>query len=148
MFRKRFANRLLSLALAGASVLVVVPGVMLVSASPALAHYECVHHPSDPDALGSGAANTTACLRDDHTILDVCDRDSDGHLAYARVTYADSAAPTHAFYDTNGAEPGCSNYSQGDLSYYGTLYYAINICVQYEGCGSPMYRRGWGTPTW
>ena len=72
------------LALAGAVVLLLAV-VMVAYAPLAAAHDTCSSHPSDPDALGSGAANSVVCLKDNHSRFDVCDRHSDGHGVMVRV---------------------------------------------------------------
>ena len=114
---------------------VVLTALLLaVSASPASAHDQCTAHPSDPDAFGSGAANSVVCMRYSHTRLDVCDRDRDGHQVWARTYAMFSNAPNPALYDTNGSDPGCGNYGVPlDMA-------SFNICVAYEGCGTPVYR--------
>lgn len=134
MFRKRFVNRVCSLMFVGASVL-AASGVMLASAPPAAAHDTCVAHPSDP---------SVACLRSDHSIVDACDRQSDGHQVWARVHY--SNGDIVSFFDTNGANSGCGNYP---LAWYSNGFaISYNVCVETEGCGSPKYRPGWGWPEW
>jgi hypothetical protein len=130
--RNRSVNRVCSLA--GASVL-VVSGVMLASAAPAAAHDTCIGHPSD---------SSVACLRSDHLVVDACDRDSDGHQVWARVHYSNGAIVS--FFDTNGATPDCGNYVPA--WYANGFYISYNVCVETEGCGSPRYRPGWGSPTW
>ena len=51
-----------------------------------------------------------------------------------------------SFFDNNGADAGCVNYYPG---FYANGYYvSYNVCVETEGCGSPLYRLGWGSPVW
>jgi hypothetical protein len=108
--------------------------LLAVSAPPASAHDICTSHPSDPDALGSGAANSVVCMRYNHSRLDVCDRHRDGHRVYARTYAIFSNVPNAPLYDTNGADSGCGNYGVAlDMA-------SFNVCVEYEGCGSPVYR--------
>jgi hypothetical protein len=130
--RRRLGSLVLA---AGALALLATAVVFLASASPAVAHDTCSFHPTDP---------SVACLKDNHTRVDACDRDSDGHVVWARVTYSNGS--TVSFQDTNGANPGCGNYYPAN--YNNGYYIAYNICVQYEGCGQPFYRPGWGTPEW
>ena len=120
------------LAAAGVALLLAMLA-LAASAPPAAAHDVCTSHPSDPDALGSGALNTVVCMRYNHTRLDVCDRHVDGHKAYARrYVWGGYLEP---LYDTNGAESGCGNYPVNSLDLL-----SFNVCVQYEGCGTPESR--------
>jgi hypothetical protein len=133
-----------ALGLAGALVLLAAAVVFLASAPPAAAHDTCTHHHSDPDAFGSGAPNSVVCLRVYHTRLDVCDRDPDGHVVWARVHYSNGAIGR--FEDYNGANGDCyQHYPPTSPTVYPISY---NICVESEGCGQPIYRPGWGTPEW
>jgi len=117
------------LKLGGVLGLAITALLMALGTPAAQAHKTCATHPSDPDALGSGALNTVACLRTDHIYVDVCDRDADGHYAYARVYYGSTI---YSFDDTNGSAAGCSTYNIAGSDSY-------NICVSYEGCGTPVY---------
>jgi len=121
-----------ALALAGAVVLLFA--VVIVAYAPlAAAHDTCSSHPSDPDALGSGAANSVVCLKDSHSRLDVCDRHSDGHGVMVRVHLSSNA--TDDFYDRNGAAAGCEQYSAGAFP----NMMAYQVCVDSEGCGPKIY---------
>jgi hypothetical protein len=51
-----------------------------------------------------------------------------------------------SFFDDNGANSGCGNYAPA--FYANGIYISYNVCVETEGCGSPLYRPGWGSPTW
>src|SRR5829696_5393248 len=121
------------LAVLGAVVL-LLSGLMAVTSPPAYAHDTCVLHPSDPDAIGSGAENSVVCLKDGHTSLDVCDRHADGHRVWVRRIQRDGDVMP-PFYDDNGATFGCGHIS-GPWS---TLLSSYNICVETEGCGAPKY---------
>jgi hypothetical protein len=92
-----------------------------VAAQGALAKV-CVGHPKD---------KSVACVREDAHIVDICDRQADGHRAYARVvtrgTYPAFRSP---YYDSNNADPGCSNL------HFGSQVYSISICVQTKGCSA------------
>jgi hypothetical protein len=122
-----FMGRLRALALAGAVVLLFAV-VMVAYAPLAAAHDTCSNHPSDPDALGSGALNSVACLKDNHSRLDVCDRDRDGHWAAVRVHFPSGASDD--LKDGNGADDGCGHYNAGFA-----FIVAYQVCVESEGCG-------------
>ncbi len=71
------------------------------------------------------------CVRKNDTIVDVCDRDADGHRAYARVmTNASKPGFLSAFYDTNDSQPGCANIP------FAIRVLSVAVCVQYEGCSA------------
>ena len=82
----------------------------------------CVGHPSDPSVV---------CTRDGGHIVDVCDRDPDGHYAYARVV-TEATHPTFQspFYDGNGSQAGCENIR------FDSRVTGIAVCVQYESCSA------------
>jgi hypothetical protein len=132
---KVFMGRLRALALAGAVVLLFAV-VMVAYAPLAAAHDTCSSHPSDPDALGSGAPNSVVCLKDNHSRLDVCDRDPDGHWVAVRVHLPSNA--TEQFYDGNGAADGCGHYNANF-----TNIMSYQVCVESEGCGPRVYRSDW-----
>jgi hypothetical protein len=75
-----------------------------------------------------------------HTVVDICDNDPDGHYAYVRMTTP--AGAVYNGYDENGYGGGCYSY------FIPADAITFNACVQFEGCGQPKYRPGWGTPTW
>lgn len=81
----------------------------------------CAGHPSDPSVV---------CTREGGRIVDVCDRDADGHQTYARVqttgTYPGYLTNT---VDENGSTAGCTNRR------FDTPVVAVAVCVPYEGCG-------------
>lgn len=82
----------------------------------------CVGHPSDPSVV---------CVRENDALVDVCDRDPDGHRVYARVVDRRSSPGFQSpFYDDNDSSPGCANvpFRTGVLS--------IAVCVQSEGCSA------------
>jgi hypothetical protein len=90
-----------------------------------------VHHPSDPDALGSGKPNSYACSWNHGNWLRVCDRDRDGHKV--AVIYKPEFDPQwyHMW-----ADPGCTQAGAGG----GTVGMAITyrVCVQTEGCSKAI----------
>ena len=102
-------------------------GLVLLAAAvvPAAVHAQakvCVGHPKD---------KSVACVRDQAHIVDICDRQADGHRAYARVvtrgTYPAFRSP---YYDANNADAGCTNLR------FGQQVYSVSICVQTKGCSS------------
>ena len=79
-------------------------------------------HPSDPSVV---------CVRANRSIVDVCDRDPDGHRAYARVvTEASSPNFLSPFYDDNDSQPGCANVP------FDSRVVGIAVCVQHESCSA------------
>jgi hypothetical protein len=122
------------LAALGALVL-LFGGLMVVASPPAYADDTCVLHPSDPDAIGSGADNSVVCLKDNHTRLDVCDRHSDGHRVYVRRIKRDGTVMP-PFYDEDGAGGFCGHYYHAN---WATVLSSYNVCVETEGCGAPKY---------
>jgi hypothetical protein len=89
---------------------------------PQPAQDTCVGHPSDASVV---------CTRDGGHIVDVCDRDPDGHRAYARVvteaTHPNFQSP---FYDDNDSRAGCSNLR------FDSRVTGIAVCVQFESCSA------------
>lgn len=80
----------------------------------------CAGHPSDPSVV---------CTRNAGHTVDVCDRDPDGHRAYARViTEESSPAFLSPFYDDNDSRAGCANL------HFPSRVLSVAVCVQYEGC--------------
>jgi hypothetical protein len=119
-----------------AVTMVAAAAVML---APAQANHEmghcdtAVHHPSDPDAFGSGAPNSYACEWWNRWIR-VCDRHVDGH----RV---------RAWYNGNLDRPGVDGpwatgwAPSGGCLTSGTSYGAgvitrYRVCVEAEGCSA------------
>jgi hypothetical protein len=105
----------------------ILGGVLLVAAVvPAAVQAQdkvCVSHPAAQD-------DSVACVRDKR-IVDVCDRKEDGHRAYARVvTVGTYPAYRSPYYDSNNANPGCSNLN------FGQQVYSVSICVQTKGCSA------------
>jgi len=80
----------------------------------------CVAHPSDASVV---------CVRKNDSIVDVCDRDPDGHRAYARVI-SEASKPNFLspYYDENSSQPGCAN-----IPFEGSVV-SVAVCVQFEGC--------------
>lgn len=106
------------------SIVALLATAMLVvgDVRPAHAHHVCSVHQD----------GSYVCLGSDHVWLIVCDQDVDGNYAYAR-TYRNGVVQS-PLYDQNGASSGCSLYEArvGSLD-------SFNVCVQNEGCGSPIY---------
>jgi hypothetical protein len=89
----------------------------------------CAAHPSDPSVV---------CVRNSAHTVDVCDRDPDGHRAYARVTTQESyPAFMSPYYDENDSQRGCTNL------HFSSSVVSVSVCVQFEGCGGP---RSTGVP--
>ena len=63
--------------------------------------------------------------------MDVCDRDPDGHRAYARViTEASNPAFLSPYYDDNDSQAGCANLN------FPSRVLSVAVCVQFEGCSA------------
>jgi hypothetical protein len=102
------------------SLLVVVAAVAWPGGAGAQAKV-CAGHPTDPSVV---------CARDSAHIVDICDRDADGHRAYARVvTKSTYPAYRSPYYDANDSKAGCSNL------HFPSQVVSIQTCVQREGCG-------------
>jgi hypothetical protein len=97
-------------------------GGEIAESAPGLEHQLCTGHPD----------GSFACLSADHLHLFVCDQHADGHYAYIRTYRWGAVQPP--LYDNDGAGGGCSWYAAN----VGSLD-SFNICVQYEGCGNPIY---------
>jgi hypothetical protein len=123
MTQTGFVGRPSTLAALGALVLLLC-GLMVATSPPAEAHDTCTTHPE----------GSVACLKDNHTRLDVCDRDSDGHRVYVRRTLNDGTVMP-PYYDPDGAGGSCGHV----YGNWGVSLYAYNVCVESEGCGSPVY---------
>ena len=70
------------------------------------------------------------CVRADRRTVDICDRDPDGHRAYARVVTAESPVFKSPFYDGNDSQPGCAN------PVFPNRVTGIAVCVQHESCSA------------
>ena len=82
----------------------------------------CAAHPSDA---------SVACVRHSGHTVEVCDRDPDSHLAYARVvTEASSPSFLSPFYDGNDSQPGCANIP------FPNRVLRVAVCVQTESCSA------------
>src|SRR4051794_27890132 len=82
----------------------------------------CVGHPKDPSVV---------CVRDSWHTVDVCDRDPDGHRAFARVVTRDSyPAYLSPYYDDNDSKYGCANL------HFAAQVVSVAVCVQFEGCSA------------
>ena len=96
--------------------------VVLLAAAAARAEVRdvCAGHPSDPSVV---------CTRNQAHTVDVCDRDADGHRAYARVvTRASYPAFMSPYYDANDSKAGCTNL------HFDPAVVSVAVCVQTEGC--------------
>lgn len=102
-------------------LLALLVAITWPAAAPAQAKV-CAGHPSDPSVV---------CARDQARTVDVCDRQADGHRAYARVvTQATYPAFQSPYYDANDSREGCTNL------HFDSAVVSIQACVQYEGCGA------------
>jgi len=122
------AKAAIATALAGAAMALV----LAFGPAPAKAHDVCSEVVPD---------GSVACLRFYHTKIDVCDRQVDGHRAYARMLlingkYADP------LYD-NDKGTGCSRYN-----FPGIYVGRWAACVQAEGCGGVWARDYFWGPRW
>jgi len=77
---------------------------------------------------GSYASLSTA-----HNQVWVCDQQADGNLAYIRLWVNGVVQPP--IYDADGYGGGCTLHLISP-----TATDSFNICVQNEGCGTPIYR--------
>ncbi|MGI8624901.1 MAG: hypothetical protein ACR2NB_15795 [Solirubrobacteraceae bacterium] len=90
--------------------------------APAPAKDVCVGHPSDKSVV---------CVRNGGHTVDVCDRDADGHRAYARViTEASNPNVQSPYYDGNDSQDGCANVP------FPSRVLSVAVCVQFEGCSA------------
>lgn len=82
------------------------------------AHDTCVEHGQD-----------VACARDNHSRLDACDRESDGHQVRGHFTTPLSdPSYYHGSWDPNGANPGCAH------DWPATGIVRFRVCEEVEGC--------------
>lgn len=82
----------------------------------------CVTHPHDP---------SRACTRSAGKLVEVCDRDPDGHAVYAEVqTTASYPAAVGKYHDDNSSKAGCSNHT------FQPGIIAVRICVNTQGCSA------------
>jgi hypothetical protein len=99
-----------------------------------------VHHPSDPDAFGSGKPNSYGCEYW-NTWVRACDRDVDGHRVRVQwVGGLDRAGglvdPEGSWYTDWAPSQGCVD--DGTPAYSAPLI-KLRVCVEQEGC-SPWRR--------
>ena len=100
------------------------PGIARASTNRALPGEPsvCVKHPKDASVV---------CVRNSGHTVDVCDRDPDGHRAYARViTQASYPGFQSPFYDSNDSQSGCANLP------FASRVVSVAVCVQFEGCSA------------
>ena len=117
----RWSSRLVLTAIGPCCCALVLALTGLIT-SPARAADVCAGHPSDASVV---------CVRLDDTVVDVCDRDPDGHRAYARVvTQASNPGFRSPYYDDNDSRPGCANVR------FSSRVLSVAVCVQYEGCSA------------
>lgn len=103
------------------TMLVVLLGF---GAASAQAHSVTIFHPNEP---------TYATLYTDHTSMWVCDQDPDGHRAYIRFYIGGVLQP--AVWDPDGYGGNC-----GVRPVNPATLDSFNVCVESEGCGTPVYR--------
>jgi hypothetical protein len=102
--------------------------LLLISARPdrAAASGFCAQNPPDP---------SVGCVRTNDTrIIDICDRQADGHYVYAHVYTQGGSGLWITGYDWNGSAPGCDAYNAG-----GNGIFKFALCIQTEGCGPVNY---------
>ena len=123
---------------AGAAVAVVAAAALTlaptqsVKADHAMGHCDtAIHHPTDPDAFGSGRPNSYACEWFNHWFR-VCDRSVDGHRVFA--VYRPQFARTRWF--ATGAAPSQGCHTQGTGPSDGNII-EYTVCVEHEGCPKP-----------
>ena len=125
-------SRLKAAALAGVGTLALAALVLAAGPNQAQAHDICSEKVPD---------GSVACMRFNHTKIDVCDRQADGHRAYTRILLGFDAAGQPAYasphYDTNDSQPGCSRYN------FPSPAVSWTVCVQTEGCGAVKYSSDW-----
>jgi hypothetical protein len=109
------------------SALLIAAVLSLAIAAAADAHQTMSTMPGDP---------SFAVMFINHDVLAVCDADADGHYAYLRRTgiWGNVLAPV---YDPDGAGGACGYVAVPNP--FGLSSY--NVCVQYEGCGIPVYQK-------
>jgi hypothetical protein len=79
-------------------------------------------HPSEASVV---------CVRNAGHAVDVCDRENDAHRVYARViTEASNPNFESPFYDDNGSNAGCGNFT------FPSRVLSVSVCVQTEGCSA------------
>lgn len=100
----------------------LLAAVLLASVTKAQAHDTCIKHPREASVV---------CLKAGHSRIDVCDRDADNHYVYARF-YILGGLFEWQDKDGYGGYCGHTTVTPNSISSY-------NICVQYEGCGTPLY---------
>lgn len=106
-------NRLLLLAVSGALAFAALPG------TPAQAHGECSSHGDD-----------VGCPRDNHTIIDGCDRESDGNRVRTHYYLYGVVTMYYGSWDPNGANSGCAH----DYPWVSAVQ--LNVCEETAGCGA------------
>lgn len=116
------------LAIVGATALMLAPVQAGTAAEVGDGYCETsIHHPSDPDAFGSGSPNSYACEKWNYRVR-ACDRHVDGHQVWAG--YEMEFAP--GFYWTTAAAPSGGCVTQGAAG--NILRY--RVCVTNEGCSA------------
>lgn len=63
---------------------------------------QCVEKATDP---------STACVNAFHTVIQVCDRDADGHRVFAHIRQTLGGSNITTGYDANDSAAGCSGYA-------------------------------------
>jgi len=97
---------------------------LALGAAGASAHAVTIFHPNEP---------TYATLYVDHTVMWVCDQDPDGNRAYIRFSINGVEQP--AVWDPDGYGGAC-----GERPVNPATLDRFNVCVQNEGCGTPVFR--------
>jgi len=108
----------------GVVALGLMAALLAIAAVPALAHQTITQLPGD---------GSYATMIESHTRIYVCDMDSDSNRAYVRRVVG--GVVLEPVYDYNGASDGC-----GLVDINPNTLDSYNICVQNEGCATPIYR--------
>jgi hypothetical protein len=101
-----------------------------------------IHHPSDPDAFGSGKPNSYGCEYWNNYVK-ACDRHVDGHRV--RVEWVGNLDQAYLYFPPDGPwstdwapSQGCVDQSIGGSG----IVIKFRVCVEHEGCSA--WRRATG----
>ena len=94
-------------------------GLYLAVVPVASAHDYCGWHGDD-----------VGCVKDNHSRVDSCDREADGH--YVRAWYKVGEFDVAGEWDYDGAGGTCGHA-------YTSFAYAVRLCEQVVGCSSWVY---------
>lgn len=116
--------------------LFAVAAIVALTVAPAQAEHQyghcdtAIHHPSDPDAFGSGYPNSYACEWWNRYIR-VCDRHVDGHRVRAHFhgQFSRDSISFTGWAPSQGCITQGTAYGPGNIVDY-------RVCVEYEGCSA------------